>query len=566
MFAAIRLERLFRGARWNPGQRPLAARARAKEAKTTRSYRDDTLILETTHEIDEGAVKVIDFMPVRGELPVLVRIVQGLRGSVPMHTQFVLRYDYGRIVPWVRSCPRGLRAVGGPDAVLLQADVELHGQDLTTVSDFTVTEGQSVRFTLSWYPAHRDPPQPPDADALLAQTEAWWRAWVERSCYRGPWRDPVMRSLITLKALTHAPTGAIVAAPTTSLPEQLGGSRNWDYRYCWLRDATLTLLALLSAGYVDEATDWREWLLRAVAGSPSELQIVYGVAGERRLTEQTLDWLAGYEQSQPVRIGNAASNQFQLDVYGELLDAMYQCRCKGIDPEPADWHLESAIVEFLESAWTRPDEGIWEIRGPRQQLTHSKVMAWTAFDRAVRSIERAGLPGPIDRWRAVRKQIHDDVCRQGYNDELNSFVQRYGGRELDAALLMIPLVGFLPVDDPRVRGTIAAIERELMVDGYLLRYSTQNKFDGLPPGEGVFLPCTFWLADNYVLAGRRDEAQRIFERLLLLRNDVGLLSEEYDPHSGRQIGNFPQALTHIALVNSATNLSRSEAVRARCPA
>ena len=363
---------------------------RAGEVQTSRRYRDDTLILETRFETDQGAVVLVDFMPVRSELPVLVRIVRGLRGSVAMHAQFVLRYDYGHIVPWVRRCPGGLRAVGGPDAVLLQTDVKLHGKDFTTVADFTVAQGQEVRFTLSWYPAHRDPPPAPDADALLAQTEAWWREWAGRSTYRGAWRDAVARSLITLKALTHAPTGAIVAAPTTSLPERIGGNRNWDYRYCWLRDATLTLLALLSAGYVEEATAWREWLLRAVAGSPSELQIVYGVAGERRLTELTLEWLSGYEKSQPVRIGNAASDQFQLDVYGELLDAMYQCRCKGIAPEPADWSLESAIVRFLESAWSRPDEGIWEIRGPRQQLTHSKVMAWTAFDRAVRSIERAG--------------------------------------------------------------------------------------------------------------------------------------------------------------------------------
>ena len=504
-------------------------------------------------------------MPVRGDLPVLVRIVEGLDGSVPMHTQLVLRFAYGHIVPWVRSCPGGLRAIGGPDAVLVQGDVELSGKDLTTVADFVVSKGQRVAFSLAWYPAHRDPPAVPAPAELLADTENWWRRWASRSTYRGRWREPVMRSLITLKALTHAPTGGIVAAPTTSLPEEIGGIRNWDYRYCWLRDATLTLLALLSAGYVDEATAWREWLLRAVAGSPSELQIMYGVAGERRLPELSLDWLSGYENSRPVRIGNAASVQFQLDVFGELLDVMYQARCQGIEPEEADWNLETAIVRFLESAWSKPDAGIWEIRGPLKHLTHSKVMAWTAFDRAIRSIERFDLPGPIDRWRAVRQAIHDDVCRQAYDQQLNAFVQSYGGKELDAALLMMPLVGFLPIDDPRVRGTLAAIERELMVDGFLLRYATGNPIDGLPAGEGVFLPCTFWLADNYVLDNRRDEAEAIFERLLALRNDVGLLSEEYDPRGGRQLGNFPQALAHIALVNTATNISHAEAIRARCP-
>ncbi len=534
----------------------LSPKARCRAAR--RRYRDDTLVLETSYETDSGAVAVVDFMPVRTELPVLVRIVEGTRGRVPMHMQFILRFGYGSVVPWVQGVERGIRAIGGADGVLLEADVELHGEGKTTVADFTVSAGQTVAFVMTWFSSYRAPAALKDAGLMRDETERWWRDWSARSTYQGPWRDAVVRSLITLKALTHAPTGGIVAAPTTSLPEHLGGGRNWDYRYCWLRDATFTLLALLGAGYVEEAAAWREWLLRAVAGSPSELQIAYGVRGERRLPELTLDWLAGYEDSRPVRIGNAATQQFQLDVYGEVLDAMFQCRANGLEPEAVAWNLERAIVGFVESAWSEPDEGIWEIRGPRQHFTHSKVMAWVALDRAVKSVQRFGLEGPLPRWQALKAKIHDEVCHQGYSRELGSFVQYCGGRELDAALLMIPLVGFLPADDPRVRGTLAAIERHLMADGFLLRYAPSNPTDGLPPGEGAFLPCTFWLADNYVLAGKRAAAEQIFERLLSLRNDVGLLSEEYDPHAKRLVGNFPQALSHIALINTATNLSHAD--------
>jgi len=536
--------------------------APALECRTIRRrYRGDTLILETSYENEAGAAAVIDFMPMRTEAPVLVRIVEGKRGNVDMHMQLLLRFGYGRIVPWVERYERGIRAIGGPDGVLLRADVDLHGRGLTTVADFTVTSGQRVAFTMAWFPSHCDPPSLKDAAELLAKTEQSWQDWANRSAYRGRWPDAVARSLITLKALTYAPTGGIVAAPTTSLPERLGGERNWDYRFCWLRDATMSLLALLSAGYVDEAAAWRDWLLRAVAGSPSDMQIAYGVRGERRLTELTLDWLPGYENSRPVRIGNAASEQFQLDVFGELMDAMLQSRRANIHPNRALWNLEVALVQFLGTVWQEPDEGIWEIRGPKRHFTHSKVMAWVAIDRAIKSIEHFGLSGPLDVWRRLRAKIHDDVCRNGFDNQLNSFVQYYGGQELDASLLMIPLVGFLPAADPRVLGTVRAIERELLAGGLLRRYSLSNDVDGLHPGEGSFLPCTFWLADNYRLMGRRAEAEEVFERLLDLRNDVGLLSEEYDSHNGRMVGNFPQALSHIALVNSATNLSEANDTR-----
>jgi GH15 family glucan-1,4-alpha-glucosidase len=497
-------------------------------------------------------------MPVRAEFPVLVRIVEGVSGAVPMHMQFVLRLDYGRIVPWVQCQGQGIRAIGGPDGVVLQSDVAVHGKDLTTVADFNVAHGQRVAFAMQWFPSHRTPPNQCDTNQLLDETQTWWREWAGRSTYRGKWRKAVIRSLLTLKALTYAPTGGIVAAPTTSLPEQLGGTRNWDYRYCWLRDATMTLLALISAGYSDEAAAWREWLLRAVAGNPSELQIAYGVCGERRLPELTLDWLKGYEHSRPVRIGNAASKQLQLDVYGELMDAMFQCRRAGLPPEGSAWNLETAVVGFLETAWRQPDDGIWEIRGPSRNFTHSKVMAWVAVDRAIKSIERFGLDGPLERWRLLRSSIHSDVCSQGFSARANSFVQYYGSEELDAALLMISLVGFLPADDPRVVGTLKAIEQQLLVNGFLRRYSPGNRVDGLPPGEGVFLPCTFWLADNYVLAGRLAEAEQVFERLLALSNDVGLLAEEYDPHRTRLVGNYPQALSHIGLINSAMRLQQND--------
>ncbi|HZZ73803.1 MAG TPA: glycoside hydrolase family 15 protein [Pirellulales bacterium] len=526
-------------------------------APTTRAYCADTLVLETHYETADGCVKVSDFMPIRAGAPIVVRCVEGIRGRVPMHLELTLRFGYGKIIPWVRRHPRGIQAIGGPSAILLQSDVELHGRDLQTEADFVIAAGEQRGFCMTWYESYGDMPSEIDAAQLLAETLAWWRSWSERCCYRGKWRTPVLRSLITLKALTYAPSGAIVAAPTTSLPEQVGGSRNWDYRYCWLRDATMTLLALLSAGYSDEATAWREWLLRAAAGSPSDLQIVYGVGGERRLTELTLDWLAGYQQSAPVRLGNAACGQLQWDVYGELMDAMFQCRKHGINPDETAWQLEIALTEFLEKHWSEPDHGIWEIRGPQQNFTHSKVMAWAALDRGIKSIEQFGVEGPLERWRGVRAAIHDDVCRRGFNARKNTFVQAYDSDELDAALLMIPLVGFLPPTDARVLATIDVIERELLSDGFVLRYRTTSQVDGLPPGEGVFLPCSFWLADCYALAGQADKAERLFERLLGLTNDLGLLSEEYDPRAQRQLGNFPQALSHIALVNTALSLAQA---------
>ncbi len=522
---------------------------------TRRRYRDSTLVLETEFETDDGAVTLTDCMPVRQKLPVVVRVVEGKRGRVPMRLEFILRTDYGSIVPWVRRRLGGIGAVAGPDALVLNSPVELRGRELTTVAEFVVAEGEQVPFTLVWYPSHQAPPNGIDAESAVRKTEKWWRDWTHQCDCHVDHRDCVIRSLITLKALTYAPTGGIVAAPTTSLPEQLGGVRNWDYRYCWVRDATFTLYALMQAGYKDEAAAWREWLLRAVAGKPSELQIMYGLAGERRLTEFELKWLPGYEGARPVRVGNAASGQYQLDVYGELLDAMYVCRCVGLEPDESAWRVEQALLDFLETGWEKPDEGIWEVRGPRRPFTHSKVMAWVAFDRAVRTVETFGLDGPVGRWRKLRQAIHDEVCREGFNRELNSFVQFYGSDHLDASLLMVPLVGFLPPDDPRVRGTVEAIERNLLHDGFVARYSTRTNVDGLPPGEGAFLPCTFWLADNLYLLGRKDDARRTFERLLGLCNDVGLLAEEYDPKARRLVGNFPQAFSHISLVNTARNLS-----------
>jgi GH15 family glucan-1,4-alpha-glucosidase len=418
-----------------------------------------------------------------------------------------------------------------------------------------VREGERLPFVMAWYPSHAPQPHPIDAESALKDTETWWRQWVSRCTYQGRWRDAVVRSLITLKALTYAPTGGIVAAPTTSLPEELGGVRNWDYRYCWVRDATFTLYSLLSAGYTDEAQAWREWLLRSAAGKPSELHIMYGAAGERRLPELDLPWLPGYEGSAPVRTGNAASHQFQLDVYGEILDMAYLSRRAGVPPEPAAWQFIQAIVEFVETAWERPDEGIWEVRGPRRQFTHSKVMAWVALDRAIKLIEEFGRDGPIHRWRRVRDEIHRQVCREGYDPTRGTFVQYYGGKTLDASLLMIPLVGFLPVDDPRVQGTLRAIQSDLMEDGFVHRYQPAEHIDGLPGGEGAFLPCTFWLADTLALMGRHDEAEAIFERLVGLCNDVGLLSEEYDPQRKRLLGNFPQAFSHVGLINTVFNLS-----------
>jgi GH15 family glucan-1,4-alpha-glucosidase len=524
--------------------------------QTRRRYRPDTLVLETDFETETGAVILIDFMPLRAKLPVVVRLVEGKRGQVPMHLELIIRFDYGSIVPWVRRSDRGgIRAIAGPNALLLDTAVELRGENLTTVSDFTIRTDERQAFVLTWFPSHEPDPPRCDPAESLRDAEAWWREWARRCTRCAEWTEAVVRSLITLKALTYAPTGGIVAAPTTALPEQLGGVRNWDYRYCWVRDATFTLYAFMNAGYHDEAAAWREWLLRAAAGDPAKLQIMYGIAGERRLTEWEVPWLPGYENASPVRIGNAASGQFQLDVYGELMAAMFLSRRVGLEPEPAAWNLELKLMEFLEGAWRQPDEGIWEMRGPRRHFTHSKVMAWLAFDRGIKSIERFGLEGPVDRWRALRSAIHDQVCAEGYDASLETFVQYYGAKELDASLLMIPLVGFLPAADPRVSGTVHAIERQLLRDGFVARYSTREAVDGLPPGEGAFLVCTFWYADNLYLLGRQDEAREVFQRLLDLRNDVGLLSEEYDPHAKRLLGNFPQAFSHIGLVNTARNLS-----------
>ncbi|MGH8744507.1 MAG: glycoside hydrolase family 15 protein [Burkholderiales bacterium] len=523
--------------------------------RTQRRYRGATLILETEFETADGAVRVTDCMPVGGEGCHVVRLVEGLAGKVQMRMELVIRFDYGAIVPWVRRANHRLVATAGPDTLVLSTDVELHGKNFTTVAEFHVSKGQRIPFVLSHHASHELDQPHLNADEALHATEQWWRAWSARCAFETRWSDAVLRSLITLKALTYEPTGGIVAAPTTSLPEQQGGVRNWDYRYCWLRDATFTLYALLYAGYREEAKAWREWLLRAVAGSPQDMQILYGIAGERRINEFEVKWLPGYEGAVPVRLGNAASQQFQLDVYGEVMDALHLARAAGLHPEPHAWKIERVLLEFLESNWERPDDGIWEVRGPRRHFTHSKVMAWVAFDRAVKAVERFGLEGPVQRWRQLRDLVHAQVCQSGFDAQRNAFVQYYGSKTLDASLLMIPLVGFLPPSDPRVRGTAEAIKSELVVDGLVQRYSTSSDVDGLPSGEGVFLPCSFWLADNLAMMGRREEAEALFERLLSLRNDLGLIAEEYDPHQKRLLGNFPQAMTHVALINTARNLS-----------
>ena len=525
--------------------------------RSNRRYRDGTLILETDYESADGVVTLIDCMPPRSREPDVIRMVVGRRGQVRMRMQLIMRFDYGSIIPWVRRIENGLRAVAGPDTLVLHAPVDLHNENFKTEAEFIVSEGQRLPFVLTWHPSHQPTPVMIDAEETVAHTDDWWRQWSGRCTYEGPWKKAVVRSLITLKALTYAPTGGIVAAATTSLPEHLGGVRNWDYRYCWVRDATFTLYALMLGGYMEEACAWREWLLRAVAGNPAQLNIMYGLQGERRLTELELAWLAGYEGSSPVRIGNAACSQFQLDVYGELMDAMHLARRGGLAPDENAWRVERALTEYLESAWREPDNGIWEMRGPLRHFTHSKVMAWVAVDRMIKAVERFGLEGPVQRWRSLRKTIHDQVCGNGFDRERNTFVQYYGGSELDASLLMIPLVGFLPASDPRVKGTVEAIERDLMADGFVLRYRTNRDVDGLPPGEAAFLACSFWLADNLSLLGREEDARRLFERLLSLCNDVGLLSEGYDPGNKRLLGNFPQALSHLALVNTACNLSRA---------
>ena len=526
--------------------------------RVQRRYREGTLILETEYETEEGSVTLVDLMPIFGQGTDVARIVVGNRGRVPMRMVLIIRFGYGAIVPWVRSIDGGLEAIGGPDVLRLVTPVATHGEGLTTVASFSVGEGERIPFVLTWSPSHLPDPGHVDAEQALGESQAGWREWSTRCQVSGPYRQIVERSLITLKALTYEPTGGIVAAATTSLPEEIGGVRNWDYRICWLRDATFTLYSLMSAGFYAEARGWRDWLLRTVAGDPSQLQIMYGLGGERRLPELTLDWLPGYESSRPVRIGNAASRQLQLDVYGEVMDSLHLSRRVGLADEQASWALQRNLMEYLETIWSEPDEGIWEVRGPRRDFTHSKVMAWVAMDRAVKAIEQFGTDGPLERWRVVRDEIHESICRRGYDAELGSFVQSYGSKEVDASLLHIPLVGFLPPEDPRVRGTVAAIEKRLLREGFVERYETRSGVDGLPPGEGAFLPCSFWLADNYVLQGRREEARALFERLIGLCNDVGLLSEEYDPRARRLLGNFPQALSHVALVNTALNLSRTE--------
>jgi len=528
---------------------------------TARRYRDETLILESEWQTDTGRVRVIDFMPPRETKPDIVRIVEGLEGSVQMRTELVIRFDYGWVVPWVlRVDAKTLLAVGGPDGLVLRTPIDLEPEGMTHTAEFTVRAGERVPFVLTWFPSHEARPEPVDAEDALADTEIFWREWLHDCAYGGAYAKAVHTSLMVLKALTYQPTGGIVAAPTTSLPEHIGGVRNWDYRYCWLRDATFTLYALMNAGYIAEAKAWRDWLLRAVAGDPAKAQILYGVGGQRRILESELEWLPGYAGSRPVRIGNAAHDQFQLDVYGEVMDALHQARVHGLDREDQAWSLQRNLMEFLEGAWDRPDDGIWEVRGPRRHFTHSKVLAWVAFDRAVQAVERYARPGPVDRWRRVREEIHQEVCREGFNVELNSFTQAYGSEELDASTLLIPILGFLPAGDPRVTGTIAAIERNLTRDGFVEWYKPKerNDVDGLPGGEGVFLPCSFWLVDALLMQGRDGDARVLFERLLSVSNDLGLLSEEYDPAEKRQLGNFPQAFTHVGLVNCAYNLSHHE--------
>jgi len=534
----------------------------------SRRYRPGTLILETEWETRQGRVRVTDFMPPRDEVVDIVRIVEGLRGSVRMRGELALRFDYGHVVPWVRRDKRGIRAVAGPDAAYLATRAPLRGEDLRTVSDFMVREGERMPFVLTWTPSHLPRPRPVNPEDALQGTEQFWTEWSGRSQAAGPYKEAIQRSLITLKAMTYAPTGGIVASATTSLPEQIGGPRNWDYRYCWLRDATLTLQSLLAAGYTKEAADWREWLLRAVAGDPAELQIMYGITGKRRLPEAELTWLAGYEGSSPVRTGNAAAGQLQLDVWGEVLDGLALTRNALLTaPDDGDdsWDLQVALMEHLEGAWKQPDNGLWEMRGRRRHFTHSKVMAWVAADRMVAGVRVSGLPGPVDRWAALAATIHADVMTHGFNTELNTFVQSYDSTDLDASLLLIPRVGFLPPDDSRVIGTIEAIQRDLTQDGFVRRYRSEGSEDGLPSGEGVFLACSFWLVDALHGAGRRDEAVILFERLLSLRNDVGLLSEEWDPRANRQLGNTPQAFSHFALISSAMQLHHGRARHSNTP-
>jgi len=533
--------------------------------QSSRSYRGNTMVLETVFTTGDGSFAVIDFMPTGRDESSLIRIVEGRTGRVGVHMNLILRFDYGSSVPWVtrRQEDNGIEAIAGPNLVVLRTSANLRGKNLSTEADFEISTGERVPFVLTYGPSHLEPPPAFDTNAALNQTMAFWNDWASKCSYGGHRREAVVRSLLTLKALTFAETGGIVAAPTTSLPEQVGGPRNWDYRYCWVRDATLTLMALMGAGYSEEAKAWRDWLHRAVAGSPQAVQIMYGIAGERRLDEWEISWLPGYRNSAPVRIGNAASGQLQLDVWGEMMDALHLARAKGLSPLPSGWSLQRQFLTHLEKIWRDPDDGIWEMRGGRRQFTHSKVMVWVAFDRSIRDAETYGLKAPLERWRTIRDDIHRTVCDKGYDAELGTFTQSFGSKELDASLLLIPTVGFLPADDPRVVQTIAAIERDLLLNGFVMRYRTESGTDGLPAGEGVFLACSFWLADVYQRQGRIDEANALLDRLLSLRNDLGLLSEEYDPETGRQVGNFPQAFSHLALVQTVLSLHQDEPLRDR---
>jgi GH15 family glucan-1,4-alpha-glucosidase len=529
-----------------------------------RRYRHDTLILESEFETADGRVRAIDFMPPRGVAPDIVRIVEGLDGKVRMRSELRLRFDYGRIVPWVRRVNGSRLAVAGPDALRFSTPVEVRGEDFATVSEFTLEPGRRVPFVLTWFPSHQSPPDEVDPEQALDETEEFWLDWANRCTHEGDYHEEIHQSLLVLKALTYAPTAGIVAAPTTSLPEQVGGVRNWDYRFCWLRDATLTLRAMLNAGYREEAQAWREWLLRAVAGDPADVQIMYGLAGERRLDEREVEWLAGFESSAPVRTGNAAHAQLQLDVFGEIVDAAYANLSHGIEPSVYAWSLTLRLLDWLEGNWRQKDSGLWEVRGPTQHFAHSKLMCWVAFDRAVRILEEFDRRGPADRWRALRDEIHAEVLARAWSERRNAFAQAYGSDELDAAVLLMPLTGFLPASDPRIVSTVDAIRRELTTDGLVRRYETEaGAADGLPPGEGVFLACSFWLVSVLELQGRHDEARELFERLLDLRNDVGLLAEEYDPVAGRQLGNFPQAFSHLALVDAALTLSEGRSMHSR---
>lgn len=528
-----------------------------------RRYRGDSLILESEWDTPRGTVRVTDFMPPRDGAPQLIRIVEGVTGRVPMRSALRMRFSYGRVVPWVHKHEGRTVAVAGPDSVWFDTACETYGKALTTYADFTVAPGDRIAFTISWEPSHKEPPALPEPEQSLEATEDFWRDWVDQCTYHGPYREAVVRSLITLKALTYAPTGGIVAAPTTSLPEEIGGVRNWDYRYTWLRDAAITLSSLLRTGYREEARAWREWLLRAVAGDPENLQIMYGIAGERELGEAELDWLPGYENSTPVRVGNGAAHQLQLDVYGEVTEALHLAHMTGLSRNDYASLLQLKLIRYLENHWDQPDEGIWEVRGPRRHFVHSKVMAWVAVDRTIKLIESGDADGPLEKWRELRDDIHRDVCEKGYDKERNTFTQSYGSKELDASLLLIPQMGFLPPDDKRVIGTIEAIQRELSTpDGFILRYPTTGEdagVDGLEGDEGAFLACSFWMADDLAMIGRVDEARKLFERLLALRNDLGLLAEEWDPRLQRQVGNFPQAFSHVPLIDTALRLTASGA-------